>query len=1081
MGARITTLTAPAGAGKSRALRAILCERLRAGTGHTVLMLVPTAADAREAVHSLLDRIDGVLVPPVANFYEFVARILEHNQHSGREISPPERDLLLENIIEKLASQGKIEYFAPLLRFRGLASAIGGFIKELKQNTIYPERFLEYSGRGPDQKGAEIAAIYAEYQRVLKHADLYDTEGKLWRVRDLIMNGRRKPYDDVKELFVDDFADFTPSEFDIIKALAGHVEGITFALTHEDGERRGELFATTSSTIALIEKEFPEAKRESIEPVKPPPTSLDILEHNLFDPLAGQQDAPDDGIHIIRCPDRSAEVTETGRRIKDLLLEGRKADDIVVIVRSPARYAPLFEEVFREQGIPFTIGKHKRLAEIPVVRSILHLLEIPGDGFSRHAVMRFLGSPYAGALIGEFDAAAVDEVSREAQVVAGADSWRGRIRSYVKRLEDSLENPDMGEDLPQDAGDLRSRLTCTRRVLEFTGDFLAKLEKLQQGCAIAEHVDRVLGLIDRPALRQACMDSELPENTGADLAALEALRAGLRRLSAFAEILGSADEEISCEKFIEYLRRLLDCAIDTSRVKPEGRVRIMDVPGTRGMFFPVVFVCGLVEKEFPEQVSQSPFYNDSARRHLNRSGRAYLKERGDDQKFEMFLFYTAVTRATERLYLTHPTADAEGREALPSYYLAEVERLYTGLSAETISLGRVLPRHEDAVGAREMLAAALADGMVPDARPATFLPQCLQALARCAMPPLAAVARALAVEHERGSFRPYGIHDGVIRDEKIKKRLEARMRETVFSASRLGRYGSCPFRYFTERVLGLAEIVEPEDELTSINRGRFFHALLRDFFVCLQERGSTVITEKNKKQAIELIEQLAEEHFEHIRKNGAVANEVVFQAEQSGILEELRAFVDKETATNSNDKTRTEPEYFELAFGFDEMLKKWDVASTKEPLVIEGGEFPVKIRGVIDRVDRRDDGPIVIDYKGSGASSKAAYLSGSDLQIVLYAVAVNELFAEDREVADGFYYPLKSLQQVGRLQFGNPKIPEIYDTVRQYAIKHVAAMCRGEFPPDPKDDFCKYCPARGTCRYSEARAERKNHQADETD
>jgi ATP-dependent helicase/DNAse subunit B len=78
-------------------------------------------------------------------------------------------------------------------------------------------------------------------------------------------------------------------------------------------------------------------------------------------------------------------------------------------------------------------------------------------------------------------------------------------------------------------------------------------------------------------------------------------------------------------------------------------------------------------------------------------------------------------------------------------------------------------------------------------------------------------------------------------------------------------YGSCPFKYFAERILGMAEIVEPEEELTSVNLGKFYHAVLRDFLSRLKERGSAVITDKNISKAMQLIEKMAQEHFDRRR------------------------------------------------------------------------------------------------------------------------------------------------------------------------------------------------------------------------
>lgn len=1081
MSATITIISAPAGAGKSRALIGRIAENLTAGNSRSVLMLVPTAADARAAASNLLEKVEGILPLPVANFYELVARILERNHPSGKEISVAERNILVEHIIDNLNSRGKIQYFKPLLGFRGFASAMGDFIKELKQNTIMPEQFLELAGRSKSRKGAEIGAIYDEYQRILKRGDLYDTEGKLWRVRDLIKAGKTAPYEKINDIFIDNFANFTPSEFDIIKALSAHVKSITFAVTCEDGPRRSELFETTSSTIALIEKEFPGARKAPLEALPRAQGTLGVLRQNLFDPVAEASAAGDDRINIIRCPNRASEVAEIGRKIRALGAEGKKPDEIVVIVRSLANYAPLFDEALREQGIPFSISRGKRLAETAVVRSVMHLLEIPLEDFSRHSVMRFLGSPYARAIIGDFDPSVVDRVSVEAQITAGLDSWRTRIQSHARYLEDLVASPDIGEDLPEEPGKLQQRLADAAHARDFLNGFFARLAATTPNTNIAGFVGRVLALADTQPLRDACIDPGLPDNTSEDTAALGLFCEELRRLAAFSETLGSADKPVTYERFLRYLYLLLDTTIDATRTKPDGRARIMDVTETRGLFFPIVFVCGLVEKEFPRQIPQSPFYNDAARRELNRGGGIFLSERSAGQKFEMFLFYTAVTRATERVYLTHPLVDPEGREAMPSYYLTEIERLFDKLPSRRISLAEVLPSHEAAAGRRETLASLLADSLAA-ANPEKFLPEYLRPLANWEMPSLRSVARSLAATHDRESTDEYGAFDGVISDEKIRGRLEAAIRASALSASQLSLYGRCPFRYFVERILGLQEIVEPEDELTSVNRGKFFHAILRDFFVQLRVKGSTVITKENSGNAAELLESLAREYFERIRKNGAVANEAVFSAEQNEILEILRAFVAVEAATN--EKSPSEPTHFETAFGFEKTLKMWDPASTAKPLVIEGEKFPIRIRGIIDRLDRTEEGWVVIDYKsGSYAPSKSNYIDGSDLQLPLYAIAVNELLSGgSAKIVDGFYYLLRDARRPGRLTRGEPKIPELYDIVKKRAVEHVANICAGRFPPSPRDDYaCRACASGGLCGYSEARAERKSTNEDESD
>jgi ATP-dependent helicase/DNAse subunit B len=76
-----------------------------------------------------------------------------------------------------------------------------------------------------------------------------------------------------------------------------------------------------------------------------------------------------------------------------------------------------------------------------------------------------------------------------------------------------------------------------------------------------------------------------------------------------------------------------------------------------------VFVCGLVERYFPQYHREDPLLSDAARRQ------AGLKTSEDRQAEEQFLFDLAVTRATDELILSYPRLDDRGEETLPSFFL----------------------------------------------------------------------------------------------------------------------------------------------------------------------------------------------------------------------------------------------------------------------------------------------------------------------------------------------------------------------------------------------------------------------------
>ena len=98
------------------------------------------------------------------------------------------------------------------------------------------------------------------------------------------------------------------------------------------------------------------------------------------------------------------------------------------------------------------------------------------------------------------------------------------------------------------------------------------------------------------------------------------------------------------EEFIEWYsyREITDELGDCEK---EDKVRLMTVHMAKGLEFPVVFVVGLTDGVFPSR-------------------------RGDIEE-ERRLFYVACTRARDRLYLSCPLTDENGRRLIPSKFLTE--------------------------------------------------------------------------------------------------------------------------------------------------------------------------------------------------------------------------------------------------------------------------------------------------------------------------------------------------------------------------------------------------------------------------
>src|SRR5581483_3796261 len=118
----------------------------------------------------------------------------------------------------------------------------------------------------------------------------------------------------------------------------------------------------------------------------------------------------------------------------------------------------------------------------------------------------------------------------------------------------------------------------------------------------------------------------------------------------------------------------------------------------------VLFVLGLEEGSLPRRAQTSPFLDDDHRRSLG--GRL---ERPDQVSRDRYLFYTACTRATRRLYLVREAVTDDGAPREPSPFWEEVAAVFEAEDVEHATTRRPLSsltwRLEDAPSERERLRA----------------------------------------------------------------------------------------------------------------------------------------------------------------------------------------------------------------------------------------------------------------------------------------------------------------------------------------------------------------------------------------
>jgi RecB family exonuclease len=890
------------------------------------LLVVPTAADARHYARELADQ--AVVLGSVLTFSGLAAEIGRRAGYSGRLISELQR----RRILARVLAGSRLDVLRSSAGAAGFAAAAGELIAELQRSLVTPERFsaglrawsAQDVRRAPYAR--EVGRIYSDYARELDRLGRVDRDLFTWRALDAVRAapGRwgRDP------VYFYGFDDLTALERDAVETLS-RVAGtsVTVSLTYEPGR---EALAARAETVEELR---PLAERVLVLPAQDrhyAPASraaLHRLERRLFAEVTGDGDRgvgdgddavgdvgeridPGDAVMLLEAGGERAEAELVAQQALELLGSGVPADEIVVVYRSRARSAPLLSRVFAQYGIPLTAGYAPPLGHTPLGRGLI--------GAARCAL---LDDRRAGA----------------------AD-----LLAYL-RTPGLLKTPEIADGL--DAEVRRGALRTARDARAALGWELAELDDLAAARDPARELCRLARrLFAAPYRGRAPALSEAQE---LDARALRALVATVDELSELA--LTPSGEEL--------IELLADVAVAPAGAGSAGgaslgAVLLAEPLEVRARRFRVVFVCGLQEGAFPLPARPEPFLSDERRHQLAMASGLRLRPREDSLTAERYLFYAAVSRATDRVVLAYRSSDEEGNLALPSPFIADVAELMVPdwrarrrrrLLADVVWDAAAAPTARER--ARSHAAAASA---VAGEEPA---------------PERVLGARALAdVRHSR-----------------------------ILSAGALEAFANCPVKWLIERQLE-PEPLTPEPE--PITRGNFMHDVLERL---LRELGGPV-THASLPTARAILDRLLTEPDRTRPKADATrprpasgSHEVVRAGALRAIEADLRRYLRHEADTDGGWR----PDGLELRFGFD--------GASLPPLRLGDGSDPVLVRGMIDRVDVDGRGHAVIrDYK-SGARrlgwAAANWAAERQLQVALYMLVVRDLVGV--EPVAGFYQPLR--------------------------------------------------------------------------
>ncbi len=371
---------------------------------------------------------------------------------------------------------------------------------------------------------------------------------------------------------------------------------------------------------------------------------------------------------------REREARAVARRIKELLLSGRVLDkasgtyraprykDIVILTRSIKGWADVFAAVLGEEGIPAYAGSREGYFETYEVSVLLDYLRILDNFMQELPLTAVLTSPFAGL---------------NAQQLADIRNAYPELPYYEAVLEYAHAE--------EQGGDLRKLLQA----------FLEKLEYFREMVpytAIHELLWRII------------------EDTGYGLY-IASMPGGAQR-EANVEMLvekASAFEGTSYKglfNFVRYIEQLKKYDVDYGEAniadEQSDTVRIMTIHKSKGLEFPIVFVCGMGKQFNTQDVKGSIVIHPEwgvgidaidleKRTRISTILKKVIQEEITRENLgeELRVLYVALTRAKEKLIMTgglpqagevleqYREEQAPGGKILPlPYYVLSGARTY---------------------------------------------------------------------------------------------------------------------------------------------------------------------------------------------------------------------------------------------------------------------------------------------------------------------------------------------------------------------------------------------------------------------
>lgn len=919
-----------------------------AKAGKDVLIIIPDQFSA-EFDRILYERLGMELFNRV-NILSFSRTakdiFIRHGGLKGRYADDVVKNVMMFRTLTELSEREGLCFYGRQAKFPPFIDSVLDIVKELTVSGITPEQLAECSKRLDESvrvKAEDIAAIYSEYCRMLEKNGYKDNDGD---ISEAAGRAAKNGYFSGKTIFIDAFKSFTADELSMLDTMTADGESVTVCLTTADREtKKYSVFGTVNSTVQRLKisaakygKKINAVMLETPHRFKNP--ELAFYSENVLRHVCVRYGGECGAIKIYRSDDGYGEgdfvCSEIGRLVRG---EGYKYSDIAVLARQKEQYSSVMESCFERYGIPFYTDESYTAAHKSLFIFVKTAAAIAADeNASTEDWLRYMKTGMLG--LDEEEISAVEDCC------------------YKWNIDGKMWSESFPEGAEFNAEKVRKRVS----------EPIFKMRKACAGANGRQICEALLTLFEDTGIYGNIKNMYENPRTE-DAAALAALReikqlwellCGL--LETFARVL--ADIPVSLESFGNMFSAAVRRLKLSSPPQTLDCVRFMAAHTARLSDVKAVFVIGANEGIFPYAAKQEGLLSDRDRLALENEGISLSGSAGDKLSEERFVAYSALSAASERLYITYALTGVSGKALYPSMIIGQTLDMFgSGILYDFEKIG------------------LLSFCTTPSAAYYQYVRNY-----RRGDRDSASLYKALSdiPEYRRRLDYLEGIENtGAYSAHSISPDAGKRLfgNSVYLSASRFEDYQKCPFMYYCKKGLGLYPPRKVDMDRPS--RGTAIHYCLCEF---LKDYGKEKLTAMERKEIKAAVKKYLDEYYESDAVGGDYGKTRRFKAAFSRL---------SDTLTDIMERLRDEFSQNEFVpAGFEYTLRHCDGDEEPLKLVTDSG-ITVYFDGTVDRIDvyEKDGSKYirVVDYKSGNKEFRFTdLLYGINMQMLLYLFALTD-------------------------------------------------------------------------------------------